>query len=324
LAVDLAKAHDSMDKPERELRGRLRAHGKQLGDARDARDTQVVDRLAHEVAYEHWHRMLFARFLAENQLLIEPSGQAISMEECEELAREQGVDPWALAASYAQAMLPKIFRVDDPVLQMQLPPETHLALERILETLPPITFTADDSLGWTYEFWQGANHAGGNRSGHEIDADEFPAITQLFTEHYMVLFLFHNTIGAWLAAKVLAASPDLAKHARNEDELRQAVRLSSQGGYDFTYLRFVRERLDDDNEVAPSGTWRPAAGAFEAWPRRAADLRVLDPCCGSGHFLVEGLDLLVRLRMAEEALSLNRAIAAVITDNLFGLEIDAR
>ncbi|MGH3118909.1 MAG: hypothetical protein ACRDQ2_17705, partial [Gaiellales bacterium] len=50
LAVHLGKSHDSMDGSERALRGRLRAHGKQLGDVRHpTRDTQQIDRLAHEV-----------------------------------------------------------------------------------------------------------------------------------------------------------------------------------------------------------------------------------------------------------------------------------
>jgi len=328
LAVHLGKAHDSMDADPaaRALRGRLRAHGKQLGDARDpVKDTQQIDRLVHEVAYEHWHRMLFARFLAENNLLIEPThGVAISMEECEELAREQGGNPWALAASYAQAMLPKIFRVDDPVLDVQLPPETRLALERILQALPSIVFTADDSLGWTYQFWQAEKKDEVNRSGVKIGADELPAVTQLFTEHYMVLFLFHNTIGAWRAGKILAANSDLARNARDEEELRRAVRLRAHGGYDFSYLRFVRERVEGDADTAASGPWRPAAGTFDGWPTRAAELRVLDPSCGSGHFLVEGFELLVRLRMEEEGLSVDEAIRGVLAENLFGLEIDAR
>jgi hypothetical protein len=310
----------------RALRGRLRAHGKQLGDVRDPlKGTQEIGRLAHEVAYEHWHRMLFARFLAANSLLIEPTHRVpISIEECEELAREHGENPWALAASYAQAMLPKIFRIDDPVLDVQLPPETRQALERILQTLPSIVFTADDSLGWTYQFWQTEKEEKVRRSGVEIGAAELPAVTQFFTEHYMVLFLFHNTIGAWRVGKILAANPDLAKNARDEEEMRRAVRLSAVGGYEFTYLRFVRERVEGDAADAPSGAWRPAAGAFEAWPKRAAELRVLDPCCGSGHFLLEGFNLLVRLRMEEEGASAGEAICRVLAENLFGLEIDPR
>ena len=42
--------------------------------------------LVEEVAYEQWHRMLFARFLAENDLLMHPTGVPVTLEECEELA----------------------------------------------------------------------------------------------------------------------------------------------------------------------------------------------------------------------------------------------
>ena len=92
LAVERHEPHGSMGPEERKRRNRLRARGRQLGDWRSReRGNQSIDRLAHEVAYEHWHRMLFARFLAENQLLIEPdSGVAVTVAEVEELAREVG------------------------------------------------------------------------------------------------------------------------------------------------------------------------------------------------------------------------------------------
>src|SRR5690606_30402070 len=72
------------------------------------------------------------------------------------------------------------------------------------------------------------------------------------------------------------------------------------------------------------GPWRPMGGAFEGWPRTAAELKVLDPCCGSGHFLVAAFELLARLRMREESLGLSAAIDSVLEDNLFGLELDKR
>ena len=53
---------------------------------RNADKTQSIDQLTQELAYEYWHRMLFARFLAENHLLMHPDGVAVSLEECEELA----------------------------------------------------------------------------------------------------------------------------------------------------------------------------------------------------------------------------------------------
>lgn len=326
LAVPNARPHEPMTPEERGLRNRLRARARQLGDMRDTKTSeQSIERLVHEVAYEHWHRMLFARFLAENGLLIEPdSGVAITLDECEELAREQGEDPHEMAARFAQGALPQIFRVGDPVLDLELAPETRQALERLLDNLPREVFTADDSLGWTYQFWQTERKDEVNASGVKIGADELPAVTQLFTEHYMVQFLYHNTIGAWHAGKVLAANPGLAESAKSEEELRRAVRLQAQGGYDFEYLRFVREMREGDEEDTPTGPWRPAAGVFEGWPKTAEEIKVLDPCCGSGHFLVEGFELLVRLRMDEEGLGLEEAIRGVLSENLHGLELDQR
>ena len=71
LAVERHEPHDSMPPEKRALRNRLRARGRQLGDARDRqRGDQEIGRFTHEVAYEHWHRLLFARFLSENGLLI--------------------------------------------------------------------------------------------------------------------------------------------------------------------------------------------------------------------------------------------------------------
>ena len=61
-----------LDKAGEDLRKKLRAHGRQVGDVRRPDESQEVKRLVHECAYVHWHRILFARFLAENGFLIEP------------------------------------------------------------------------------------------------------------------------------------------------------------------------------------------------------------------------------------------------------------
>ena len=326
LAVDRAKPFESMSLRTKSLRNRLQMRGRQAGDQRDRKErTQELDHLIHEVAYEHWHRMLFARFLAENSLLRDAEHSVhLSLEDCRELADGEGVDPWEFAARCAERMLPQIFRRDDPVLELSLPPETRQELERLLDELPEAVFTAPDSLGWTYQFWQADRKDEVNRQGGKIGADELPVVTQLFTEHYMVLFLLHNTIGAWRAGRILADRPDVARNAADEEELRGLMRLDTGGGYDFTHLRFVRAAREEDEGDERTGPWHPAAGSFPEWPREAAALRVLDPCCGSGHFLVEAFDLLVRLRMAEERVSVEEAIRLVLRDNLFGLEIDPR
>jgi hypothetical protein len=319
LRVGDGDAPKELTAEQRALRTQLRAHGRQLGDRRETKTgAQETGRLVQECAYEHWHRMLFARFLAETDLLIEPdSGVAITLDEVQELAREKATDWLELASEYAERMLPQIFRKDDPVLQIALPPETRSKMEDLLNGLPKPVFEADDSLGWVYQFWQADRKDDVNKSENKIGADELPAVTQLFTEDYMVLFLLHNTLGAWWAGKVLAGNPGLAASAPDEAMLRAAVTV---GAIDWAYLRFVRAKSEDGSE----GPWRPAAGPFEGWPKAARDLTVLDPCMGSGHFLVFALPILVAVRMAEEGLSQVAAVDAVLRDNLFGLEIDPR
>jgi len=316
LAVHHHQPWTTLSADQSKLRNRLRAHGRQLGDGLDERrGTQSIDRLVAECAYEHWHRLLFARFLAENDLLIEPeSGMALSLGECQELARERGTDWLPLASGFAQGMLPQIFRAGDPVLEVTLPPETRQTLEQILAALPREVFVADDSLGWVYQFWQAETKEAVDRalkSGGKAGAAEIPAKTQLFTEDYMVLFLLENALGAWWAGRHLAKHPELAASAESEDALRTAC---SPPGTVWRYLRFTRA----------GGEWRPAAGVFERWPKTAADLRLLDPCMGSGHFLVFALPILVSFRQVEEGLSVAHAVRAVLRDNLFGLELDPR
>ena len=291
LAVHHHEPYGHMGAEQRALRRRLRAHARQLGDRLNARSgSQAIDRLVHECAFEHWHGMLFARFLAENDLLIEPEmGIAVSLDECEELAGEQGVDKWALASRFSHRLLPQVFRPDHPVFGVQFAREHRLKLERLVEGLPADLFQASDSLGWVYQFWQSRKKDEVNRSEVKIGAGELPAVTQLFTEPYMVQFLLHNSLGAWWVGR----HPDT----------RCPVEL--------TYLRKTEEGA-------------PAAGGFEGWPDDLSELRLLDPCCGSGHFLVAALLMLVPMRMALENLSAAEAVDAALRDNLHGLELDPR
>ena len=147
-----------------------------------------------------------------------------------------------------------MFRPDHPVFDVQFAREYRLKLEGLVEGLPAEVFTATDALGWVYQFWQAKKKDEVNRSEVKIGADELPAVTQLFTEPYMVQFLLHNSLGAWWVSR----HPDKACEVG------------------LTYLR----RTEDG---------APAAGAFDGWPDNLSQFRLLDPCCGSGHFLVGGV-----------------------------------
>ena len=313
LGVGEAAAFAHLSEPDRELRRKLRVHGRQLGDSLNGGKIQSMDRLIEEVAYEHWHRMLFARFLAENNLLMYPDPDdpvAVTLEECEDLAADEGAaNGWELAARFAARMLPQIFRLDSPVFQLTLPPEHQQKLERLVADLELPVFTASDSLGWVYQFWQAKKKDEVNASEVKIGARELPAVTQLFTEPYMVSFLLDNSLGAWWAARRLTEA-DL-QNASSEEELRRKAAIP---GVPLDYLRFVQQ----------DGTWTPAAGTFDGWPEQLADLKTLDPCCGSGHFLVAAFLMLVPMRMERDGLSAKEAVDAVLRENIHGLELDQR
>jgi hypothetical protein len=277
------------------LRNQLRAHGRQLGDKRHPNGEQETTRLKQACAYEHWHRLLFARFLAENDLLLNPEyGVAMSLSEIQETARANNRDWLSIASDYAQQMLLEVFRPDDPVLQVVMPPENRQELEEQLAQLGSEIFTAEDSLGWVYQFWQRDEKERVDKSEVKIGADELSPVTQLFTEDYMVLFLLHNTLGAWWTAKRRAEGKD----PRFPD-------------YEWTYLR-----LNEDGS--------PSAGNFDDWPKTSRLLRVLDPCMGSGHFLTFALPIVGRMRQEEDGSTLAEAVHKVLAENLFGLELDAR
>ena len=256
LGVDEATPPAHLTEEERILRRKLRAHGRQLGDSLNGAKEQTMDRLVEETAYEHWHRMLFARFLAENNLLMYPDPEgpvAIALEECEDLAKDEGAaNGWELAARYAAGMLPQIFRPDSPIFLVPLAPEHQQKLERLLAGLPHNVFTASDSLGWVYQFWQADNKERINKSEVKIGARELPAVTQLFTEPYMVSFLLDNSLGAWWAARHL--SPADCAAATSEEDLRHKAAIP---GVPLEYLRFVQEA-----DAAGTTRWAPAAGTF--------------------------------------------------------------
>lgn len=155
-------------------------------------------------------------------------------------------------------------------------------------------FEAPDALGWAYQYWNAdenkrvfARAAGKapDRKRHKIEGSDIAPATQLFTEGYMVRYLLENTLGKLWTA------------------LNPATALRER----WTYF------LRDDG----SGT-----GAV---PRRVADLTVMDPACGSGHFLLYAFDLLHDIYVESGALGdENEICRAILRDHLFGVDIDER
>ena len=279
LGVGEPKAFDHVrkDPAAAALRNALRAKARSLGDARDKKTGRQDHRPPRprgrlRALAPHALRPLPGRErpappprLRHHRLHGRPQGPGQGSVDLGLPGGGARADPWTLAASFAASMLPQIFRQDDPALALTLAPEHQSELEALVEGLHPDVFDADDSLGWVYQYWQKDEKDRVNKAGQKITGDTLPAVTQLFTEHYMVAFLIDNTIGAWWAGKAAGGrhgghggteGQERGNHggtkARRrkggrrkggtnwtEDKLRDLV---SPPGYRFDYLRFMKAR----------------------------------------------------------------------------------
>ena len=259
-----------MNVGQRLLRNRLRARGRALGrSARSASGHQIIDHLAADAAYEHWHRLLFTRFLTENHLLITDAAYGsvpVTLQDCEELAPELGArDGFELACRFAGQILPGVFRQDDPVLELTL------ALERSGGAAPAarraaggdlprrrrarldLSVLADPAEGGGQRFRQ-EDRGRRTRGGH-------PALHRGL----------HGGVPAPQHAGRVVGGQGLARSsAATEAEARgQGMPCAARDGLPgivWTYLRFVRDETTQN--------WPPAAGTFDGWPKAAKEIQL--------------------------------------------------
>src|SRR5271166_5368428 len=75
IGLEDAKRPERLSPKQTDLRNKLRAHARALGDIMAPDGSIKANRLVREIAYEHWHRALFARFLAASDLLVDPDNK---------------------------------------------------------------------------------------------------------------------------------------------------------------------------------------------------------------------------------------------------------
>jgi hypothetical protein len=195
------------------------------------------------------------------------------------------------------------------------------------------------TLGWVYQYWNDPErealdaklHGGGKIEPHEIASK-----TQMFTERYMVDWLLQNSLGPmWLAmcrstagrrrSRPMARSIAWRRggwtwRARREaGEVSPSELMPLEDEHEARWAYYVPQEIPDD--------------AVTQAPESLRDLKLLDPACGSGHFLVVALDLLVPLYREEarhrgiaEAPEWSDAaiVGHILASNLYGIDLDPR
>jgi hypothetical protein len=205
---------------------------------------------------------------------------------------------------------------------------THATLASVLkminEELPEDAYRAQDFLGWVYQFFnrEEKKRVRDENKGTPRSSYELAVINQFYTPSWVVKALIDNTLGRlWHQMH-----PDSALAAKGPPPLPDE-RVSDAPVADYlvprTGERIRYQRLTEDGQVETF--------------KRARDITLLDPACGTMHFGQYAFGLFHRMYLdeiehagqpgwpAEPSVREPRDIpAAILEHNIFGVDIDPR
>lgn len=152
-------------------------------------------------------------------------------------------------------------------------------------------------IGWLYQYYNTElkdDTFAQLKKNVKITKERIPAATQLFTPDWIVRYMVENSLGRlWLEGHPNAELHDGWKYYL--DEAKQEPEVEAQ-------LAKLREEYK---------TIKPE------------EIKVIDPCMGSGHILVYAFDVLMQI-YTSAGWDQREAAQSILKNNLFGLDIDDR
>lgn len=196
-------------------------------------------------------------------------------------------------------------------------------------------WTDDMTLGWVYQYWNDPEREALDakiNSGGKIAAHEIASKTQMFTERYMVEWLLQNSLGqTWFALCQKHSWTPLAVQDGTLTKLEQRRiewRAKREAGeVELTALMPIHNEQEQLWKYWVKQPMPEDAPGYA--PESLRQLKLLDPACGSGHFLVVAFDMLFQLYKEEaqhrgENWTDKEIVEWILENNLHGLDIDPR
>ena len=152
-------------------------------------------------------------------------------------------------------------------------------------------------IGWLYQYYNTElkdDTFAQLKKNVKITKERIPAATQLFTPDWIVRYMVENSLGRlWLEGHPNAELHDGWKYYLDEAEQERSVEAQ---------LAKLREEYK---------TIKPE------------EIKVIDPCMGSGHILVYAFDVLMQI-YTSAGWDQREAAQSILKNNLYGLDIDDR
>ena len=168
-------------------------------------------------------------------------------------------------------------------------------IQDIINNIPEEYFTEQvEIIGWMYQFYNTElkDDTFKNIKKNKVSKERIPAVTQLFTPDWIVKYMVENSIGRlWLN--------------RHPNETLKS---------DWKY--YIDDAKQDENVYKEIELINDRNINLE-------EIKILDPCMGSGHILVYAFDVLMKIYLSQGYSEKDAAIS-ILKNNIYGLDIDDR
>lgn len=149
-------------------------------------------------------------------------------------------------------------------------------------------------IGWMYQYYNTEPKNDAFAKKGKITKEEVPAVTQLFTPDWIVRYMVENSLGRlWVEGH-----PDADLQGR---------------------WKYYLEEAEQEPEVQAE-----LAKIREEYAKlKPEDIKLIDPCMGSGHILVYAFDVFMQI-YENAGWSAREAAQSIVEHNIYGLDIDDR
>ena len=191
-------------------------------------------------------------------------------------------------------------------------------IQQMIELIPEDDWKdAVQIIGWLYQYYNSEKKDdvfAALKKNVKITKENIPAATQLFTPDWIVRYMVENSLGRlWLEGH-----PDVKEQLLPTEEEQSAYAAGNRDPEDTKWHYYLEEAEQEPEVQAQLAEIRKEYAALTP-----AQLKVIDPCSGSGHILAYMFDVLMKI-YESYGYTTREAVASIVENNLYGLDIDDR
>ena len=191
-------------------------------------------------------------------------------------------------------------------------------IQQMIELIPEDDWKdAVQIIGWLYQYYNSEKKDdvfAALKKNVKITKENIPAATQLFTPDWIVRYMVENSLGRlWLEGH-----PDVKEQLLPTEEEQSAYAAGNRDPEDTKWHYYLEEAEQEPEVQAQLAEIRKEYAALTP-----DQLKVIDPCSGSGHILAYMFDVLMKI-YESYGYTTHEAVASIVENNIYGLDIDDR